>query len=254
VQSKTVTQQQVDTEEALVRQNEGIVKSDEAMVEMAKLQLSYCRITAPIAGRIGLRTVDEGNMIHTNDLRGLAVITQLQPISVVFTIPQDEISRVQDSLAKNQSLVVEAYDRGFQNLLATGTLAALDNQVDATTGTLRLKAEFPNEDNRLFPNQFVNARLRIETLQDAIVGPTAAVQRGPQGTFVYLVKPDETVEIRSVALGATEGDATVFASGLAPGDQVVVDGVDKLMPGAKVSVSKPNAAKGPVAPGASTSP
>lgn len=254
VQSKTVTQQQVDTEEALVHQNEGIVKSDQAMVDMAKLQLSYCRITAPIAGRIGLRTVDEGNMIHSNDLRGLAVITQLQPISVVFTIPQDEIARVQGSLAKNQSLVVEAFDRGFQNLLATGTLSALDNQVDATTGTLRLKAEFPNEDNRLFPNQFVNARLRIETLQDAIVGPTAAVQRGPQGTFVYLVKPDETVEIRNVALGATEGDATVFESGLAPGDQVVVDGVDKLMPGAKVSVSKPKATKAPVGQGAATRP
>lgn len=245
VQSKTVTQQQVDTEAALVQQNEGIVKSDQAMVDMAKLQLSYCRVTSPIAGRIGLRTIDEGNMIHASDVQGLAVITQLQPISVVFTIPQDEIARVQQSLATDKKLVVEAFDRGFQNLLATGTLEALDNQVNATTGTLKLKAVFANENNLLFPNQFVNARLTIETLADAVVGPTAAVQRGPQSTFVYVVKPDDTVEIRNVALGANEGDVTVFASGLQPGEQVVVDGVDKLQPGAKVSISKPNGAKKP---------
>ena len=242
VGSKAVTQQQVDTQAALVQQNEGVVKSDQAQVDSAQLQLSYCKITAPIAGRIGLRVVDQGNMIHANDPQGLAVITQLQPISVIFTIPQVNIPRVQKRINQGEQLAVDAYDvdRSFNVLLATGKLAALDNQVDPLTGTLRLKAVFENKENELFPNQFVNARLLVETLKDATVIPTVAIQHGPTSNFVYVVKPDNTVDMRNVLLGPAEGEVTAIESGLAPGDVVVTDGVDKLQPGSKVTVGKPH--------------
>jgi multidrug efflux system membrane fusion protein len=244
VGSRAVTQQQLDTDAALVRQNEGLIAGDQALVDMARLRLGYCRITAPISGRIGLRTVDQGNMVQTNSATALAVITQLQPIAVVFTIPQDAIPRVQRRLAEGGELVVEAFDRSFRELLATGTLSALDNQVDSTTGTLRLKAVFPNEDGSLFPNQFVNARLTVGTLRDVTVVATAAIQRGPSSTFVYLVKPDDTVEVRTVQTGPSEGDQTVIEGGLSPGDVVVTDGVDKLMPGSKVNTGKGAPGKG----------
>lgn len=233
--SRAITPQQIDEQLALVAQGEGAIQTDQAAIANAKLQLTYCHITAPISGRIGLRLVDPGNMVRANDPGGIAVITQLQPIAVVFTIPQDEISRVQQKLNAGQPLTVEAYDRDFDMKLATGKLLALDNQVDPATGTVRIKAIFDNEDNLLFPNQFVNARLLIDVKREAVIAPSAAVQRGPDLTFVYVVKSDETVELREVEIGPTEGDETSIERGLAPSEMVVTDGVDKLQPGAKVS-------------------
>jgi multidrug efflux system membrane fusion protein len=221
---------------ALVKQSQGAIESDKAMIDNAKLQMTYARITAPISGRIGLRMVDPGNMVHANDVTGMAVITQLQPIALIFTIPQDDITEVQRKVNAGQSLVVEAWDRDFKDKLATGTLLAVDNQVDATTGTVKLKAVFKNEDKLLFPNQFVNARLLISRLPDAILVPSAGVQRGPNSTFSYVVKPDNTVEMRTVVIGPTEGDQTAIESGLMPGDVVVTDGVDKLQSGTTVEI------------------
>jgi len=236
--SKAVTQQQVDEQVALVQQSEGAIKTDKAMIASARLQLTYSRITAPISGRIGLRLVDLGNIVRANDPTGLAVITQLQPIALVFTIPQDSINRVQKKFSASEPLAVEAYDRDFGTKLATGTLLAIDNQVDSTTATVRLKAVFENEDNMLFPNQFVNARLLVDVKRDAVIVPAAAVQQGPNGTFVYVVTADGTdrsVKLRNVVAGTTEGDQTVIEKGLSHGDVVVTDGVDKLVDGAKVT-------------------
>lgn len=236
LKSKTIAQQQIDDQVALVQQAEGALRADQALVANAKLQLSYCRIEAPISGRIGLRLVDEGNIVRANEPTGLAVITQLQPITVIFTIPQDEIARVQQQSRDGRVLEVDAFDRDFKLKLASGALAAIDNQVDPTTGTVRLKAVFGNEDGLLFPNQFVNARLLVETRPSVLVVPSAAVQRGPASPFVYVVRADETVELRSVVLGPSEGIETSIASGLEPGEAVVTEGIDKLQPGAKVSL------------------
>lgn len=233
--SKTVTGQQVDEQEALVRQIEGTIKADEGVVQDARLQLDYCKITAPIAGRIGLRLVDKGNIIRANDSNGLAVITQLQPIAVVFPIPQDEIFRVQQRMATGAPVEVRAYDRTLKNLLEVGKLQAIDNQVDPTTGTLKMKAVFDNSEGALFPNQFVNARLLVETIEKAIIVPTSAIQRGPTSSYVYVLKPDETVELRTVELGPAEAAETSIRSGLQAGEIVVTDGLDKLQPGAKVT-------------------
>jgi multidrug efflux system membrane fusion protein len=235
LKSNSIAPQQVDEEAAQVQVMEGTVQTDQGLVDNAKLQLTYCRIVAPINGRIGLRLVDQGNMVHANDVMGLAVITQLQPISLVFPIPQDNIPRVQRRMNEGHFLPVDAYDRDFHTKLATGTLSAIDNQVDATTGTLRFKAVFENKDNMLFPNQFVNVRLLIDTWRNAIVVPTAAVQRGPSGMFVYVVKDDETVDLRPVKTGHTEGAETLIESGLAPGEVVVTDGLEKLKKDAKVT-------------------
>lgn len=232
---KSIAQQQLDEEAAQVQQMEGTVQTDEAMVDNAKLQLSYCRIVAPITGRIGLRLVDQGNIVHANDAQGMAIVTQLQPIALVFTIPQDEIPRVQRETQAGKTLTVLAYDRDFKTKLATGKLYAIDNQVDATTDTVKLKAIFENEDNLLFPNQFVNVRLLVETRKYAVVVPAAAVQRGPNSAFVYAVQPDETVALRNVTTGPTEGAETCIESGLEAGDLVVTDGIDKLQPGSKVT-------------------
>lgn len=241
--SRSITAQQVDAQLALVKQSEGAIQADKGQIDTIKLQLTYCRIIAPISGRIGLRIVDQGNIVHANDPTGLAVITQLQPISVIFTIPQDEIARVQRRSVAGEPLVVGAFDRAFEDQLASGKLSAIDNQVDATTGTLRLKAEFANEQGLLFPNQFVNVRLLVDTLRGATLVPNAAVQRGPDSTFVYVIKPDETAELRKIEEGQTDGDSTAITSGIAPGDVVVIDGVDKLLPGAKVAVRKPPGTK-----------
>lgn len=238
LKTRSITPQQIDEQVALVDQMEGAIRTDLAAVDNAELQLTYARITSPIGGRIGLRLVDPGNMVRANDPSGMAVITQLQPISLVFTIPQDKISQVQRKVNAGETLVVEAFDRDFKNKLATGTLLAIDNQVDAATGTVRLKAIFDNKDNMLFPNQFVNARLLIDRHHDAVIAPSAAVQHGPDFDFVYVVKSDETVDLREVVPGPTEGDQTAIESGLAPGDIVVTDGVDKLQRGAKVSTKK----------------
>lgn len=232
----SMTQQELDAQTALVKQTQGTLQIDQGQIDNAKLQLTYCRIIAPITGRIGLRTVDAGNMVHANDLLGMAVITQLQPVSLLFTIPQDNIVQVQKRMKIEKKLVVEAWDRDFKTRLATGSLLALDNQVDPTTGTIRLKATFDNKDELLFPNQFVNARLLIDTRYDAVVAPTAAIQRGPESNFVYVVQDDSTVKLRNVTVGQSEGNKTIIQQGLAPDEIVVTDGIDKLTDGAKVAV------------------
>ncbi len=248
--SKSITQQQLDAQLALVRQSEGAIKTDQASIDNAKLQLFYCKITAPISGRIGLRLVDPGNMVHANDATGLAVITQLQPITVVFTIPQDDIARVQKRVNAGDNLAVEAYDRDFTTRLAVGKLKAIDNQVDTTTGTVRIKAIFDNEDNMLFPNQFVNARLLVATERDVVIAPSAAVQRGPDSTFVYVVGADKKVALKPVKIGSVEGDQTIIEQGLEANEVVVVDGVDKLEPGKEVDARDRSSAKSKDAPAA----
>jgi multidrug efflux system membrane fusion protein len=243
VEQDSIPKQQLDTQEALVRQYQAAVKVDEAQIESARLQLTYSRIAAPISGRLGLRLVDVGNIVHANDANGLVVITQLQPITVLFTIPEDSIRPVMQRLRSGDKPVVEAWDREQKNKLATGTLLTIDNQIDVTTGTVRLKAQFSNEDRMLFPNQFVNARLLLDVKRDAVVIPTVAVQRGSQGTFVYLVKPDQTVAMRPVKLGPAQGDEAAVESGVAAGDVLVVDGADKLREGSKVEVQTQEASK-----------
>lgn len=236
-QQDSIARQQVDTQAALVRQYEGAVKADRAQIDNAKLQLTYSRITAPIAGRVGLRQVDEGNIVHASDTNGLVVITQLQPVSVVFTMPEDSIPKVMQRLQAGDRLEVDAYDRAQRQKLASGYLLTLDNQIDPATGTVKLKAQFANEAYSLFPNQFVNARLRVEVRRGVIIVPSPAIQRGNQGTFVYVVKQDHTVVIRPVTTGVTQGDNTEIINGLAPGELVVVDGADKLREGAKVTIA-----------------
>ena len=236
--TNAISPQELQTQEATSKQLEGSVLADHAGVDNAKLQLQYCQIIAPISGRIGLRKVDKGNIIRAGDSNGLAVITQLQPIAVLFTVPQDEIVRIQRRIKAvgKEGLVVEAFNRDFGTKLATGQLSATDNQVDSTTGTLRIKAIFPNEDDMLFPNQFVNAKLLVDTRRDAVIAPSAAIQRGPKSTFVYVVKQDETVELRTVITGPSESGETIIEDGLTPGETVVTDGVDKLIPGTKVAI------------------
>jgi len=227
--------QQVDTAASLVSQDQAALEVDQSQIDNAKLQLTYCRILAPITGRIGLRLVDAGNLVHASDSGGLAVITQVQPIAVQFSLPQDDLPRVESAMAAGD-VTVEAFDRSFQNRLATGTLLAIDSQIDPSTGTVRLKAQFENQDGALFPNQFVNARLLVDTLRAAVLVPAAAVQRNAQSTFVYVVRSDETVEVRPVSVGPTEADTTSVSDGLAVGELVVTDGVDKLQQGTHVAV------------------
>src|SRR5262249_22019543 len=232
----SVAQQQLDTQIALVHQYAGVIKSDQAQIDNAKLQLTYSRITAPITGRIGLRLVDPGNVIRANDPNnGLAVITRLQPIAVVFNIPQDDLPQVLKQMRSGQHLTVEAYDRNLKNKLATGTLLTIDNQIDPNTGTVKCKAVFPNEDNALFPNQFVNARLLVDTKKETSIVPSAAVQRSPQGTFVHVVKDDSTVEMRHVVVGPSAGEVVAIEQGLAPGEVVVIEGMDKVQQGMRVA-------------------
>lgn len=230
----SIPKQQLDTQGSLVRQYEGTIKADQSQVDNAKLQLVYCHITSPITGRVGLRLIDVGNMIHASDTNGLVIITQLQPITVVFTLPEDNLPAVLARMKSNQPLSVTAFDREQKNSLATGSLLSIDNQIDPTTGTVKLKAIFPNSDGALFPNQFVNARIRVDTLHNATLVPNAAIQRSPQSTFVFAVNPDNTVAIKNVEVKFSERDQSAIARGLEPGQTVVVDGVDKLQPGVKV--------------------
>jgi len=234
--TNAIPKQQLDTQDALVKQDEGIVKSDQAMIGTAKLNIAYCHIVAPVNGRVGLRLVDQGNYVTPTDASGIVVITQLQPITVVFTVPEDNVPQILKRLHVNAKLTATAYDRSGNTKLATGSLLTLDNQIDVTTGTLKLKAQFANDDESLFPNQFVNIRLLVDALHDTTVVPTSAIQRGAPGTFVYLIKPDLTVTAQPVTLGPANGDRVSIASGLAPGDRVVVDGADRLREGAKVDV------------------
>jgi membrane fusion protein, multidrug efflux system len=232
-----IPKQQLDTQASFVNQNEAVIKVDEAQIANAKLQLTYCHITAPISGRVGLRLVDPGNMAHASDPGGLVVITQVQPIAVLFTIPEDSLNSVLQRLRSGESLPTEAYDRSGQTKLVTGRLLTMDNQIDPNTGTNRLKAVFENKGNTLFPNQFVNIRLLVETRKDKVLIPAVAIQRGPRGMFVYVVRPDQTAEARPVTVGAREGEDASIESGLTANEQVVVDGVDKLQAGSKVQVA-----------------
>ena len=236
VKTDAVPRQQLDTQVSLVHQLEGTVKNDQGQIDATKVQLVYCRITSPIAGRVGLRLVDSGNIVHATDTGGLVIITQLQPITVIFTIPEDSIPTVLEQLHQGVRLPVEAYDREYRRKLAEGALLTIDNQVDPTTGTVRLKAQFPNTDNRLFPSQFVNARLLIETRRGATVVPTAAIQQSPRGSFVYVLRPDRTVGVRPVTVGVTDGDDVSIERGLAVGEQVVVEGAERLRDGAAIAL------------------
>ena len=242
VQQDSIPTQQLDTQAALVSQYEAAIKVDQAQIENARLQLTYARVTAPISGRLGLRLVDVGNVVHANDQTGLLVITQVQPITVLFTVPEDDLRAVLVRKASGDRLVVEAYDRAGRAKLATGTLQSTDNQIDPTTGTTRLKAVFDNSDSALFPNQFVNVRLLLDVRTAAVIAPTAAIQRGANGTFVFVVKNDQTVEVRPITAGPTTGDDTAIEKGLAAGEQIVVDGVDKLRGGSAVKVQQPESA------------
>lgn len=251
VAQDSATRQQLDSQQALVRQYEGTIRADQASIDSARLQLTYSRVTAPVSGRLGLRQVDVGNVVRSSDTTGLVTITQAQPINVLFTLPEKEISPVLARVAKGGTLTAIAQDREQKTTLATGRLATVDNQIDTATGTLKMKAEFANTDGALFPNQFVNVRLRTATLKDAIVVPNAAIQRGSVGTFVYRVGDDRKVKVRKVGTGAVEGGLTVIAQGLAAGDKVVIDGADKLRDGAKVApVSREAAEKAANAPAA----
>ena len=230
----SIPKQQLDTQIALVRQNEATVRADQAAIDNAKLQLIYTRITSPINGRIGLRQVDPGNIIHAADQTGLAVITQLQPIAVIFSIPQDNVPPVMKQLRAGRRMLVEAWDRDLKNKISTGSLLTIDNQADVATGTVRFKATFANNDNALFPNQFVNARLLVNVKRKAVLVPVAAVQHGPDTTFVFVVNEDETVQTRNVVAGTIEAGVASIDRGLSPGETVVTEGVDKLQHGAKV--------------------
>ncbi|MBZ5615687.1 MAG: MdtA/MuxA family multidrug efflux RND transporter periplasmic adaptor subunit [Acidobacteriia bacterium] len=232
-QSGAMSQQQVDTQKAMADQFEGAVRADQAAIDNAKLQLVYCHITAPVSGHIGLRLVDAGNIVHASDANPMLVITQLQPISVIFTLPEDSLPAVVKRM-KQGTLKVDAYDRDDKNKLATGTLLTIDNQIDQTTGTDRLKATFDNKDGVLFPNQFVNIHLLLDVRKNSTIVPSVAVQRGPQGSFVYVVKADKTVEARTVTVALTQSNQSAIGSGLQVGEVVVTDGQDKLQNGAKV--------------------
>ncbi len=236
--SGAMSQQQVDTQQSTVDQFDGAIRSDQAAIDNAKLQLVYCHITSPISGRIGLRQVDPGNIVHAADTNPMFIITQLQPIAVLFTLPEDNIPAVQEHMNKGQ-LAVDAYSRDDSTKLATGKLLTIDNQIDQTTGTGKLKAQFDNTDNALFPNQFVNVHLLLETRKNSTVIPAAAVQRGPQGTFVYAMKPDKTVQVKPITVAFTQNNETVVATGIAPNDVVVTDGQDKLRDGSKVEPRAP---------------
>lgn len=232
----SIAQQQVATQEGLVRQYEGTVLADQGQVDSARLNLVYANVTAPVAGRVGLRQVDVGNVIHAADTNGIVVITQLQPITVIGTIPEDRLREVMKVLV-TPPVSVDAYDRARTTKIAAGTLLTVDNEIDATTGTVKLRAQFANTDLALFPNQFVNLRIQTDTLHGVTLVPTAAVQRGAQGsTYVYVVLADSTAQMRVIKSAATSGERTVVAEGLKPGEQVVVDGIDRLRDGAKVQL------------------
>jgi multidrug efflux system membrane fusion protein len=233
IPSGSIAQQQVDTQKALADQLEGTVRNDQGLIDSAKLQIVYCHITAPFNGRVGLRQVDPGNIIHASDTNPMLILTQLEPIAVIFTLAEDLLPSVSQHMQKS-TLEVDAFSRDDQTKLATGKLTTIDNQIDATTGTAKLKAVFDNKDAHLWPNQFVNANLLLETRKDSTVLPTAAILRGPQGTFVYAVKSDKTVEARPVTVSLTQGNTTIIGSGVNPGDTVVTDGQDKLQSGSKI--------------------
>ena len=231
-----IPEQQLATQKATVAADEGIVKNDQGQIDAAKVNLAYCRITAPITGKVGLRLVDPGNIVHATDTNGLLVITQVDPISVIFTVAEDDLPTVLRKLAAGEHLRADAWDRDNQARIATGTLATVDNQIDPTTGSLRLRANFENKNNLLFPNQFVNIRLLVQEKAGVTLVPNAVIQRSTTSTYVYLVKDDKTVTVRQVSLGTTDGNSTEVTSGVRPGNVLVMTGVDKLQEGTKVNV------------------
>jgi len=230
----SIQKQQLDTQGSLVHQLEGTVKNDRGQIDVVRVNLAYCHITSPIAGRVGLRLIDPGNVVHTTDTTGLVVITQLQPITVIFTLPEDSIGAVVDRLGRGTRMIVDAFDRTQERKLAAGSLMTIDNQIDTTTGTVKLRAEFPNTSNALFPNQFVNARLGLGVARGATTVPVAAIQHSQSGAFVYVVSPRHTAEARPVSVGITDGDQVEITKGVAPGEVVVVDGADRIRDGSPV--------------------
>ena len=232
-----IARQQLDTQQMVVNQAEAAMKMNAGNIDAIKLQLTYCRITAPITGRVGLRLVDPGNVIKAADPGGLVVITQLEPISLVFSVPEDSLRPILRRFRDGTGVAVDAYDREGRTKLATGTLAAIDNQIDPTTGTVRMKAAFANKDGSLYPNQFVNARVLIDVLHEALLAPAEAIQRGPQGAFVYVVKPDKVVQLRRVQVGPSEAGTVAIKSGVATGEALVVDGAEKVQDGARVEAT-----------------
>jgi multidrug efflux system membrane fusion protein len=233
IPSGSIAQQQVDTQKALVDQLDGTVRNDQAQIDSAKLNITYCHITAAFNGRVGLRQVDPGNIVHASDTNPMLILTQLQPIAVIFTLPEDVLPKVAQQM-KRGTLEVDAFSRDDSTKLGSGKLLTIDNQIDPTTGTAKLKAVFENKDSSLWPNQFVNADLLLETRKNSTVVPTAAIQRGPQGTFVYAVNADKTVQDKAVTIALTQGDVTVLSDGVNPGDTVVTDGQDKLQRGSRI--------------------
>jgi multidrug efflux system membrane fusion protein len=256
VQQKAAPEQQLATQQATVHQDEGVVKLDQGQIQSAQVNLAYCKISAPVTGRIGLRLVDAGNIVQTGDTNGLLIITQMDPISAIFTISEDQLQVVVQKMAAGQTLEVDAYDRAATTKLAQGSLTTLDNQVDPTTGTLKLRATFKNPKGTLYPNQFVNAKLLVQEKRGVTLVPTAAVQRNSQATYVYVVNADSKVEVRPIVIGTSEGSDSEVSSGLAPGEIVVTTGVDKLQAGSKVSAqltsAKPAAVKSAAVPATHT--
>ena len=244
-----IPKQQVDTQGAQVGQFEGSIKGDQGAIDSAKLQIVYSHVTAPISGRVGLRLVDVGNIVHATDSTGLLVITQLQPIAVIFSLPQDQLPQVASRLQKGEQLVVDAYDRDDSTKIESGKLLTIDNQIDTTTGTYKLKSVFSNDRNTLFPNQFVNVHLLADVKRNLVIVPAPAIQRGPQGTYVYVVQSGNTAKIQSVTIAQSTADKVGLSAGVNPGDSVVVDGQDKLQDGSKISPN-PSTAPAPNANGA----
>jgi multidrug efflux system membrane fusion protein len=244
-EQNSIARQQYEDQIYIVQQNQGTVKVDQALIDQQALNIAYCRILSPVTGRIGLRLVDPGNYVQTTNNTGIAVVTQLQPITVIFPIPEDDLPDIMPQLNAGATLQVAAYDRANVKLLATGRVTAVDSQIDTTTGTVKVRAEFDNTDDALFPNQFVNAQLLVKTLHNAVTVPTAAVLRGAPGTYVYVVNADNTVSVRPIKIGPTDGPMAEVMSGLSPGERVVVDGTDRLRDGARVTL--PAAASQPAA-------
>ena len=255
-QQEMIARQQLDTQRMIVNQAEASIKMNAGQIDAIKLQLTYCRITAPITGRVGLRLVDPGNVVKASDTGGLVVIAQLEPIALVFSVPEDSLQPVLRRFRTGGKVPVDAYDREGRTKIATGTLVAIDNQIDPATGTVRLKASFGNTDGALYPNQFVNARVLIDVLHDAVLAPAEAIQRGPQGAYVYVVKPDKVVQMRRVQLGPSEAGVIAVRAGVADSEALVVDGAEKVQDGARVepTVRKVGPAGAPATPGATGTP
>ena len=244
----SIARQQYEDQVFIVQQDEGTVKLDQAQVDQEKLNIFYCHIVSPVTGRIGLRLIDPGNYIQASNNTGIAVVTQLQPITVIFSIPEDQLPEVMPQFYAGTALVVAAYDRANVREVATGQVYAIDSQIDTTTGTVKVRAQFDNADNALFPNQFVNAQLLVKTLQNVVTVPTAAIQRGAPGSYVYVINADNTVSVRQISTGAVDKDRTAVNSGLSAGERVVIDGADRLRDGVRVNVASPNGQSAAPAP------